>query len=587
MCTRYQPDQSDCERSFLFSDRFTPSGPALIAFKAARGSLPADCETYAGARSALGLSILTGISPLTGFLCEMVLAWRFGASAITDGYRVAYLLVGFAWMVFISQVLPNVVVPIHAEFRAKGRETDAWRVSFAIANLTLLFTASVSLAIFLWPGRLAQLLGPGLQGQARASELLLVRWFAISYLPLTWSGIAIGILYTQGIFWVATVASSLGNLLMLAFVGIMGSHWGVWSLIAGTLGGSLVTLVMCATSLVPLMRRVGARCLLTLYPRNVSLLPALALVVPLAISAVVAQLCGVITSRVLSPLPVGTVAIYGYAWKMGILATMLPLSLSTVLFPRFAQAWHSASPTAFPSVCVRALRTTLFLAVPVAGILYILRTPIVSLMFQRGAFSSGAVNRVSVLFGYMMLLGGVPSALIACTQKILCATRTMRVSTYGQISGLALLVVGAKTAAAHYGAVGVLVLYMANIWLSLGVMFFVLSNTIRSVHLLSFGFFGMQLLVALGGAIIFEHFVNPFVALSAAGQVTGLLVLCFRAGLIASGFAAIAWLIRLPEAIEGFNFLNWQIQALVRGIMKHQAKIRKEGAVSGEPRQTP
>jgi putative peptidoglycan lipid II flippase len=384
-----------------------------------RHSEPAKAETdsHAGARSALTLSVLTGISPLTGFLCEMVLAWRFGASAITDGYRVAYLLVGFGWMVFIARVLPNVVVPIHAELKAQGKEKDTWRVSFAIANLTIIFTGILSLLIFLWPDRLAQLLGPGLQGQAHTTELLLVRWFVVAYVPLVWSGIAVGILYTQGTFWIPTVASSLGNLAMLGFVGILGGRWGAWSLIAGTLAASLVTLSMCVARLAPLMACVGARCILTLYPRDVSLLPAFALVVPLAVSALIAQLCGVITSRVLSPLPIGTVAIYGYAWKMGILATVLPLSLSTVLFPRFAEAWNGSDTTAFANVCTRAMRTTLFLAVPMTGILYILRTPLVAAMFYRGAFSAYAVTKVAGLFGYMMLLGGVASALITCIQK--------------------------------------------------------------------------------------------------------------------------------------------------------------------------
>lgn len=494
----------------------------------------------------------------------MVLAWRFGASAVTDGYRVAYLLMGFGWMVFIAQVLPNVVVPIHAELKAKGREHDAWRVSFAVANLTLIATGVISFGVFCWPTHLAEALGPGLQGQARATEILLVRWFAIGYLPLVWSGIAIGLLYTQGVFWIATAASSLGNLLMLACVGLLGGYWGVWSLVAGTLAGSLFTLGLCAARLGPIVTRAGARSLLTLYPRGVSLLPAAALVIPLVISAVIAQLCGVVTSRVLSPLSVGTVATYGYAWKMGILATMLPLSLSTVLFPRFAEAWNSANSGAFPTVCTRALRTTLFLAVPVAGILYVLRTPLVEIMFERGAFSPAAAQRVATLFGYMMLLGGLPSALIACVQKILCATRTMWISTYGQASGLIILAVAAGTTARHFGAVGVLLLYMSNLWLSLGVMLLVLSNSLKCIRLPAFGLFAARLLAVLAGAIAFEHLLGQYVIRWNPHEHFACAVLLgFRATVMALGFGALAWVARVPEAIEGVDYLNWQIRAAV------------------------
>jgi putative peptidoglycan lipid II flippase len=545
---------------------FSTDGTKTVEVPTMSGKISApgvEKDVHAGARSAVGLTLLTAFSPLTGFVMEMVLAWRFGASAITDGYRVAYLLSGFAWTLFIAQVLPNVVVPIHAELDAQSREIDAWRLSFALANVSLLITSVVCLIVFIWPSPLASTLGPGLQGQARSTAILLVRWFSVAYIPLVWSGIAIGILYTQRVFWVATVASSVGNVLMLTVVAGLGGRWGVWSLVVGTLGGSILTLAICAIRIAPLLSRIGIGCVFSFRLSDLGVRAIGVLALPLLVSVLISQLTGIISNRLLSPMPVGTVATFGYAWKMGILATMLPLSLSTVLFPRFAHAWHSTNQNVFGEVCTRALRTTLFLAVPVAAVLYILRIPLVSLMFQHGAFSADAVRRVSIFLGYTMLLGALPNSLTACIQKILCATRTMWLSTYGQMAGLALFAVAGGWTARHYGAVGVLVLYMITIWISLGIMFFILIRALRSINFVSIVALATELIAIMGASAAVEHLLTQsWLHLSANGFSGLLLVLSARVTLLTLFFGGLALIVRVPEADEGLAYLRWQIRSL-------------------------
>jgi hypothetical protein len=41
------------------------------------------------------------------------------------------------------------------------------------------------------------------------------------------------------------------------------------------------------------------------------------------------------------------------------------------------------------------------------------------------------------------------------------------------------------------------------------------------------------------------------------------ILLGLRATLLALSFAALAWIARVPEAIEGIDYLNWQICAAV------------------------
>ena len=104
------------------------------------------------ARSAAGLTILSALSPATGLAVEVALAWRLGASSTVDAFRIASLLVVFGWSLFISEILPNVIVPVFAECRARGAEDEGWTAAFSVANVFLIPTAAVCALAALWPG---------------------------------------------------------------------------------------------------------------------------------------------------------------------------------------------------------------------------------------------------------------------------------------------------------------------------------------------------------------------------------------------------------------------------------------------------
>jgi len=147
------------------------------------------------ARSAAGLTILSALSPATGLAVEVVLAWRLGASSAVDAFRIASLLIAVGWSLFISEILPNVIVPIFSDCRARGAEDEAWTTAFSVANVFLIPTAAVCALAALWPGSVVNLLGPGLNGSGREYAMSFIRWFALAVVPLVWSGAAGSILY--------------------------------------------------------------------------------------------------------------------------------------------------------------------------------------------------------------------------------------------------------------------------------------------------------------------------------------------------------------------------------------------------------
>jgi len=76
-------------------------------------------EPYAATRSAAILTVLSVLSPFSGLLMEMVLAWGYGASGVVDAFRIASLLLVLGNQLFFGYLLPHVTVPLFSEYRAQ------------------------------------------------------------------------------------------------------------------------------------------------------------------------------------------------------------------------------------------------------------------------------------------------------------------------------------------------------------------------------------------------------------------------------------------------------------------------------------
>src|SRR6204780_5488649 len=112
-------------------------------------------EPYATARSAVGLTVLWLVSPATGLAVEMAIALHFGTSATADAYRVALVIVLLGQQFFMGVLFPNIFVPLFAEYRLRDEESEAWCAAISLVALLLIPTAVASVAMFIWPARMA------------------------------------------------------------------------------------------------------------------------------------------------------------------------------------------------------------------------------------------------------------------------------------------------------------------------------------------------------------------------------------------------------------------------------------------------
>lgn len=524
---------------------------------------PHTSKPYAATRAAAMLTVLSVLSPLSGLVMEMVLAWRYGASGLVDAFRIAALVVGLGNQLFFGYLMPHVVIPLFSEYRAKGQEQQAWRLAFSLT--AILSAISLTFICWLWfdPQALVGLLGPGLTESGREDAGLFIRCFSLAFLLMAWSGVASGILYVHRIFWLSAVAQLLPNLLVILAVVAAGSATGAGPLALGVLLGYAAMLGLFVHGLIRIS--VEARIALTTCFKPCSrdaLLKALRLATPLLATIFIGQWSIIIINRALSTMPPGTLAEFGYAWKLLALISLLPAGLATVIFPAFSEAHANGNPAEFSRLVMRAFRMTLLLTLPLATALIIERIPVVSMMFGRGGMNVTALAETGQLFG-ILLIGAPAGALSAALGKVAFSMHDTRSAmAVALLSALAITAL-VPAAAEIGGAEGVSWAISAVAW---GSTLMLLGYQVSRHQVVPVGaalrYFTRMIFLSIGVALPIMAIRALFI--SETPPPFGYAVLeLMMTGLISIGAGlALSRILGVHESSEILRYIKWQLRQI-------------------------
>lgn len=515
--------------------------------------------TVANASSKLFL--LSLLSPLAGILVEISLANTFGSSALIDAYRISFLLLMFGTQLFFGQLVTGVLVPLIADYNAKGMEQQGWQVAFSTAAAMVLITLPGVIFVVVKPELLQQLLGPGLIGEAAIQTQLMLRFFAIIFVIYIWTGVINGLLHSYQVFWVQPVGQLVSNVALVCLVILAGRSMQEWVFILAFGLASVLSILFYIIAI----RSVAIRhsiSLSTCFCFKLSLIPldVLKLAVPIIVLVFATQWSTLVVNRSLSDLSVGAVADYGYALKLQMLGSLLPLTLATVLFPRLAHAASGKDMETVAHLASRGVQWMLFISVPAAVIVFFVREPLVSLFYQHGEMSDEGIKRVSDFLGVLSFVVPV-AALNHLLFKISYSLKNSIAPLVGQLIvaiGLTLLV---SVVARHGQENGVIAVYVSLTWLAVIFLMVYLQGKYQLWHLKS----SLQYLLRLAITIIVTVLVMEVClllvsALGAHGFFGDVLHVGFVAVLGMIVYLIIAGLLKMQEVSELAKWFSplWQ-----------------------------
>jgi putative peptidoglycan lipid II flippase len=335
---------------------------------------------------------------LTGFLRQAAIAHQLGAGRAADVYLVAFAVPEFV-LVALPIVLAPAFIPLFAACRLQAGEASAWhfglRVAGALLVVLLLLTALAGLGAPLYLGWLAPGFGPPEREQAvQATRLMLP---AISLMGLaTLAGAALQV-YRR--FARPAWATAIYNLTFVATLLAAPLVWPVdraaWGVTLGAAAALLLQLPLLTLAKAP--RSAGDE----MSPGRPSqgsfqVGQVARLAGPLAAGYAVHHLILFVDRAMATALGVGSAAALNYAYHLALAVGQLSgLAVSTALFPRLAEQIANHDAAGVRAGLASALRVVWRVGLPATAGLLLLRTPLVRVLFERGAFDSAATAAVS------------------------------------------------------------------------------------------------------------------------------------------------------------------------------------------------
>jgi len=355
------------------------------------------------------VSSFTLVSRVLGFVRDFVIARSFGAGPLTDAFFVAFKIPNLLRRLFAEGAFSQAFVPVLASYRERmGEEATRGLIDRVAGLLLLALVCATALGIAAAP-LIVYVTAPGFAATPERMqltvEMLRIVFPYILFISLT--SLAAGILNTWSRFSVPAFTPVLLNVSFIVF--------GLW--LAPYFDPPVMALawaVICGGVLqlgfqVPFLARLGLRPRFRVDFRDEGVRRVLALIAPAAFGVSVSQVSLLINVVFASFLTTGSVSWLYYADRlMEFPVGLLGVALGTVLLPSLARHHADAASGDYSRLLDWGLRLTWLLAAPAALGLALAAVPLVTTLFQYGAFDAHDVEMTRrAVIAYSVGLVGV------------------------------------------------------------------------------------------------------------------------------------------------------------------------------------
>jgi putative peptidoglycan lipid II flippase len=345
------------------------------------------------ARAAGMVMLAFVISRLFGVARDMVIAAQLGTSDAADAYLVAFRIPDLIFVLIAGGALASAFIPTFTGYLANDDRDGAWQLASGVINLLLVATGLAAALAAIFAPALAYALAPGFDAPKQALTVSLMRVMLICPVIFGVSGLIMGILNAQQDFILPGLAPSAYNLGIILGAWLLIPRMGPMGAAIGAVLGALMHLLVQ----VPGLMRARMRYTPVLSLRQPGIRRVLWLMGPRVFGLAVVQLNFLVEANLASRLPTGAVAALNYAWRVMLFAQgVFAQSVATAAFPTFSEQAARGQKQAMGEALTATLRTILFVTVPAAVGLLLLRTPVIEVLFERGKFQDSSTEAVAL-----------------------------------------------------------------------------------------------------------------------------------------------------------------------------------------------
>lgn len=333
---------------------------------------------------------------IAGLVRGILIYRAFGTSSELDSFNAANRVAELLFNLMAGGALGSAFIPTFTGLLAKENRQRAWQLASAIASLLFLVLSAISLLVFLFAPQVVRhglfILSPERSIGQESLTIALLRLLLPTVVIFGLSGLVMGILNAHQRFWLPALAPAMYSLGQIGGVLFLPASMGIYRLAVGALIGSLLHLLIQFPDLLklgggftpmlgvdmPEVREVGK------------------LMAPRVLGAAVVQINFIVNTILALSLAEGSVSAVTLAFTWMLMPqAIIAQSVAIAALPTFSAQAALGKFDELRSALAGALRGVLFLSLPAAVGLILIRTPLIRFLYEGGSFTSQSTEMVT------------------------------------------------------------------------------------------------------------------------------------------------------------------------------------------------
>jgi putative peptidoglycan lipid II flippase len=421
-----------------------------------------------------GLIVSAGflVSRLLGWIRLVVIGYVFEPQEL-DTFFAAFRIPDLVFQLVAAGALGSALIPILAGLMETGRYDRAWQVASTVANTMLVALLTLAALLFVFAPVVVPAITPGFDAAQAAQTVELTRLMLLAPIFLALGAIATSVLNAAGRFAAAALAPAVYNIVIIASALLLAPSMGVDGLAAGVALGAVGLFLVQ----LPGLARLGARYAARIDRSDPEARTAFRLLAPRAIGLGASQITFIVVTSLASLLGAGAITAYNIAFTLlQVPMGLIGVPLGVVLFPSLSRDAAVGRDAEYVSLLTRALRLLLFVMIPAAALMAILREEIVGVLFPAFDPPLRELTANTLLF----FLAGLPAhALIAVLARAFYARQDTRTPVMAAVLAVLLNTSTAALLVGPLGLAGIALAIAFAAWVEAIVLLVLKARSVR------------------------------------------------------------------------------------------------------------
>ena len=351
-------------------------------------------------RSGLLVMIITMVSRVLGLVRAGIIAYYFGASAMTDAFFSAFKISNFFRQLLGEGALGSSFIPLYNERVESEGEENSKQFIYSILNLLFVFSTIVTILMIIFSQGIIDGIVSGFPDETKIIASRLLKIMSVYFVFISLSGMVCAILNNFKQFAVPASTSIFFNLAIILASMYFGKTYGIDALAYGVVIGGLFQFLVVLPAFLKIMKGYSFK----IDWKDPYLKKIFIMICPMLIGIVARQVNTIVDQMFASYLAEGGVSALENATRLYLLPVgVFGVSISTVIFPALSKAMSKNDLDGATDNIIKGLNILLFLIIPSTAVLTFYAPEVIRLTLSYGKFDEEAVRVTSQALLYYSL----------------------------------------------------------------------------------------------------------------------------------------------------------------------------------------